>query len=250
MPLPMVKDEKKALLLDYMDRQENVVYFTTGRLRFCDAYNVFSPPPEAFCGNVFSLRAHFLLGAAEKLAAYGITDPIPDMLRLEYIYTTYQRVWWEYLCHYYLPTVTASIVDEYQDTSFIRYVSPIPMERAERRGKGFPVTSDMDILYDEALGGKRISIQGELSGTLREAEPFTCCYLNIVEADTETVYTYALALKKGSYYGTAFWMDGTWSEKEVSAYLIGSVNGERYVYLADLTGELKHAAEVYSAGKE
>ncbi len=233
-PRPKVTDEAKAGLLDYMDSNEDIIYFTEDY--DYASHNIWYVGTPGYLDNKFTIFAGYNEGRSKDLQAVYINDMsqfVINMLTRDDIYTEYSDVWSSYLCDYYNPYVSAGIVDIYEPTGtqFIRYVAPV--EATEDRF-GDEV-SDVALLVD---GSKQtdnyqvVHIDAKTIGTDLDVE----YYLNVEKSSTGAIYSYPLVRDGDVLSGDAIWKNDTWSFMDTNQYIVAKYPDGTIVRILNITG--------------
>lgn len=234
MPQSKVTDTATANLLDYMDSNSDIVYFTED-LDY-SSHNLWYVQAPGYLDNKFTVFAGYNEGRNKDLQAYGISDMsafVINMLTRNDIYTVYTNEWAAYLCDYYNPYVSAGIVDVFEETGtqFIRYVAPVE------------TISDS---YDDSVSEVSLYVDGNMQtdnyqvihvdAKVSTAEEDTEYYLNIENASTGAIYSYPLVRDGESLIGDAIWKNDTWNFGETSQYIVARNSDGTAVRILDITG--------------
>ena len=233
-PRSEVTDEAKAGLLDYMNSNGDIIYFTEDY--DYASHNIWYVGAPGYLDNKFTTLAGYNEGRNADLQAVGINDMsqfVINMLTRDDIYTEYSDVWAAYLCDYYNPYVSAGIVDVYEPTGtqFIRYVAP--MEASEDRF-GDEV-SDVSLCVDGSKQSDNyqvVHIEAKTSMQDQDIE----YYMNIENAATGAIYSYPLVREGDALTGDALWMNDTWSFMDTNQYIVAKYSDGTIVRILNITG--------------
>ena len=233
-PRSEITDEAKAGLLDYMDANEDIIYFTEDY--DYASHNVWYVSDTDYLDNKFTIFAGYNEGRKSDLQAVGISDMsqfVINMLTRDDIYTEYSDVWISYLCDYYNPYVSAGIVDVYEptNTQFIRYVAPV--EAAE--DKFDDTISDISLYVDsskQADNYQVVHVDAKVSVEDSDIE----YYLNVENASTGAIYSYPLVRDGDSLLGDAIWRNDTWSFMDTNQYIVAKYADGTVVRVLNITG--------------
>lgn len=234
MPQSEVTDEAKAGLLDYMDSNSDIIYFTEDY--DYASHNIWYVGTPGYLDNKFTTLAGYNEGRNSDLQAVGINDMsqfVINMLTRDDIYTEYSDVWASYLCDYYNPYVSAGIVDVYEPTGtqFIRYVAPV--EAAEDK-------------FDDAVTGVALYVDSSkqsdnyqivhIEAKTSVQENGIEYYMNVENASTGAIYSYPLVQDGDDLTGDAIWKNDTWSFMDTSQYIVARYADGTTVRLLNITG--------------
>ena len=233
-PRSEVTDEAKAGLMDYMDSNKDIIYFTEDY--DYASHNIWYVGTPGYLDNKFTIFAGYNEGRKADLQAVGINDMsqfVINMLTRDDIYTEYSDVWAAYLCDYYNPYVSAGIVDVYEPTGtqFIRYVAPV--EATEDRF-GDEV-SDVELFVDGSMQTDNYQIV-HLDAKTIQVDPDVEYYLNVENASTGAIYSYPLVRNEGVLSGDAIWKNDTWSFMDTSQYIVAKYPDGTVVRVLNITG--------------
>ncbi len=234
MPQSEVTDEAKAGLLDYMDSNDDIIYFTEDY--DYASHNVWYVGEPGYLDNKFTIFAGYNEGRNADLQAVGISDMsqfVVNMLTRDDIYTEYSDVWSSYLCDYYNPYVSAGIVDIYEPTGtqFIRYVAPV--EATEDRFDD--TVSDVSLYVDSSKqtdSYQVVHIDAKVSGEDSDIE----YYMNVENASTGAIYSYPLVRSEDTLKGDAIWRSDTWSFMDTNQYIVARYPDGTVVRVLNITG--------------
>ena len=233
-PKSEITDEAKAGLLDYMDSNSDIIYFTEDY--DYASHNVWYVGALGYLDNKFTTLAGYNEGRNSDLQAAGISDMsqfVINMLTRDDIYTEYSDVWASYLCDYYNPYVSAGIVDVYEPTGtqFIRYVAPV--EAAEDK-------------FDDAVTGVALYVDSSkqsdnyqivhIDAKTSVQENGIEYYMNVENASTGAIYSYPLVQDGDDLTGDAIWKNDTWSFMDTSQYIVARYADGTTVRLLNITG--------------
>lgn len=233
-PRPEVTDTAKAGLLDYMDSNKDIIYFTED---FDYAsHNIWYIGQPGYLDNKYTIFAGYNEGRKSDLQAAGINDMssfVINMLTRDDIYTEYSEIWLAYLCDYYNPYVSAGIVDVYEETGtqFIRYVAPV-----EATADSYDDTvSDVSLYVDsskQADNYQVVHISAKTAVTDEDIE----YYMNIENASTGAIYSYPLLKDDDRLVGDAIWINDTWSFMDTRQYIVAKFPDGTIVRVLDISG--------------
>ena len=241
LPRAAVTDEERAGMLDYMDGNNDIIYLDLeDMLNFYNAHNLWAAHEPEYLDNNVSLVAHFILGEKEILAAAGIDDLIGDMLVKPNIYVRYSSpggngIFLGYLKDYYDACISASVVDRYGSSRFLRYSRPIDTGKDIR--KNIMVIDTFFEIVDEFPDDESIitAIQVNCHMNPDDSIHYQDYYLNITDHATGLLYSYGLKSEEFGCSGKVLWMNGTWNQDDISVALIGLSLDGSYETIADVT---------------
>lgn len=234
LPKSEITDEAKAGLLDYMDSNKDIIYFTEDY--DYASHNVWYVGAPGYLSNKFTIFAGYNEGRNADLQAVGISDMsqfVINMLTRDDIYTEYSDVWSSYLCDYYNPYVTAGIVDVYEatNTEFIRYVAPV-----EAGEDAFDDSvSDVNLYVDSNRQSDNYQVIHISAKTVLQDDDVQY-YMNIENASTGAIYSYPLVRNGNDLTGDAIWKNDTWSFMDTSQYIVAKFSDGRIVRVLNITG--------------
>ncbi|MCR5773026.1 MAG: hypothetical protein K6G87_17515 [Butyrivibrio sp.] len=233
-PRSEVTDEALAGLLDYMDSNEDIIYFTEDY--DYASHNVWYVGDPGYLDNKFTIFAGYNEGRNTDLQAVGISDMsqfVINMLTRDDIYTEYTDVWSSYLCDYYNPYVSAGIVDIYEPTGtqFIRYVAPI--EASEDRFDD--TVSDVSLYVDSSKQTDSYQVVHVDAKVLLDNDDVEY-YMNIENSSTGAIYSYPLVRDGDTLTGDAIWKNDTWSFMDTNQYIVGKYSDGTIVRVLNITG--------------
>ncbi len=234
MPQSEVTDEAKAGLLDYMDSNSDIVYFTEDY--DYASHNIWYVGTPGYLDNKFTTLAGYNEGRNTDLQAVGINDMsqfVINMLTRDDIYTEYSDVWASYLCDYYNPYVSAGIVDVYEPTGtqFIRYVAPV-----EATEDSFDETvTDVSLYVDSTKQSDNYQVV-HIDAKTSAQEDNIEYYVNIENAATGAIYSYPLVREGDALRGDAIWKNDTWSFMDTSQYIVARYPDGHVVRILNITG--------------
>ncbi len=233
-PKSEITDEAKAGLLDYMDSNRDVIYFTEDY--DYASHNIWYVGAPGYLSNKFTIFAGYNEGRNADLQAVGINDMsqfVINMLTRDDIYTEYSDVWVSYLCDYYNPYVSAGIVDVYEatNTQFIRYVAPV-----EAGEDAFDDSvSDVELFVDSSKQADNYQVIHVSAKTSVQDEDVEY-YMNIENASTGAIYSYPLVRNGSDLTGDAIWKNDTWSFMDTNQYIVAKLSDGRIVRVLNITG--------------
>lgn len=233
-PKSEITDEAKAGLLDYMDSNRDVIYFTEDY--DYASHNIWYVGIPGYLSNKFTIFAGYNEGRNADLQAVGINDMsqfVINMLTRDDIYTEYSDVWSSYLCDYYNPYVSAGIVDVYEatNTQFIRYVAPV-----EAGEDAFDDSvSDVELFVDSSKQADNYQVIHVSAKTSVQDEDIEY-YMNIENASTGAIYSYPLVRNGSDLTGDALWKNDTWSFMDTSQYIVAKFSDGRIVRVLNISG--------------
>lgn len=233
-PKSEITDEAKAGLLDYMDSNRDVIYFTEDY--DYASHNIWYVGAPGYLSNKFTIFAGYNEGRNADLQAVGINDMsqfVINMLTRDDIYTEYSDVWSSYLCDYYNPYVSAGIVDVYEatNTQFIRYVAPV-----EAGEDAFDDSvSDVELFVDSSKQADNYQVIHVSAKTSVQDEDVEY-YMNIENASTGAIYSYPLVRNGSDLTGDAIWKNDTWSFMDTNQYIVARLSDGRIVRVLNITG--------------
>lgn len=233
-PKSEITDEAKAGLLDYMDSNRDVIYFTEDY--DYASHNIWYVGTPGYLSNKFTIFAGYNEGRNADLQAVGINDMsqfVINMLTRDDIYTEYSDVWSSYLCDYYNPYVSAGIVDVYEatNTQFIRYVAPV-----EAGEDAFDDSvSDVELFVDSSKQADNYQVIHVSAKTSVQDEDIEY-YMNIENASTGAIYSYPLVRNGSDLTGDALWKNDTWSFMDTSQYIVAKFSDGRIVRVLNISG--------------
>lgn len=234
MPQSEVTDEAKAGLLDYMDSNSDIIYFTEDY--DYASHNIWYVGTPGYLDNKFTTLAGYNEGRNADLQAVGINDMsqfVINMLTRSDIYTEYSDVWASYLCDYYNPYVSAGIVDVYEPTGtqFIRYVAPV--EAAE--DKFDDTVTDVALYVDSSKQSDNYQIV-HIDAKTSAQEDNIEYYMNVENASTGAIYSYPLVQNEDILTGDAIWKNDTWSFMDTSQYIVARYPDGHVARILNITG--------------
>ncbi len=233
-PKSEVTDKAKAGLLDYMDSNSDIIYFTEDY--DYASHNIWYVGAPGYLDNKFTTLAGYNEGRIADLQAVGINDMsqfVINMLTRSDIYTEYSDVWASYLCDYYNPYVSAGIVDVYEPTGtqFIRYVAPV--EASE--DKFDDTVTDVSLYVDSSKQSDNYQIV-HVDARTSALEDGIEYYMNVENAATGAIYSYPLVREGDALRGDAIWKNDTWSFMDTSQYIVASYPDGHVVRILNITG--------------
>ena len=234
MPQSEVTDEAKAGLLDYMDSNSDIIYFTEDY--DYASHNIWYVGAPGYLDNKFTTLAGYNEGRNSDLQAVGINDMsqfVINMLTRDDIYTEYSDVWASYLCDYYNPYVSAGIVDVYEPTGtqFIRYVAPV-----EATEDSFDETvTDVSLYVDSTKQSDNYQVVHIDAKTSAQEDDIEY-YVNIENAATGAIYSYPLVREGDALRGDAIWKNDTWSFMDTSQYIVARYPDGHVARILNITG--------------
>ncbi len=233
-PRSQVTDEAKAGLLDYMDSNKDIIYFTED-LDYA-SHNIWYVGTPNYLANKFCIFAGYNEGRNTDLQAVGINDMsqfVINMLTRDDIYCEYSDIWQSYLCDYYNPYVSVGIVDTYDatGTQFVRYVAPVEA-REDRFGDDI---SDVSLYVDSSKqSGNYQVVHIEAKTSLQDQD--VQYYLNVENAATGAIYSYPLVRDGETLTGDALWINDTWSFMDTNQYIVLKYADGTIVRALNITG--------------
>ncbi|WP_027218609.1 hypothetical protein [Butyrivibrio fibrisolvens] len=234
LPKSEVTDKAKADLLDYMDSNSDIIYFTEDY--DYASHNIWYVGAPGYLDNKFTTLAGYNEGRKSDLQAVGISDMsqfVINMLTRSDIYTEYSDVWTSYLCDYYNPYVSAGIVDVYEPTGtqFIRYVAPV--EATE--DKYDDTVTDVSLYVDSNKQSDNYQII-HIDARTSALEDGIEYYMNVENAVTGAIYSYPLVREGDALRGDAIWKNDTWSFMDTSQYIVARYPDGHVVRILNITG--------------
>ncbi len=233
-PKAEITDEAKAGLLDYMDSNSDIIYFTEDY--DYASHNIWYVGTPGYLDNKFVIFAGYNEGRKKDLQSFGINDMsqfVINMLTRDDIYTEYSNVWHSYLCDYYNPYVSAGIVDIYEPTGtqFIRYVAPVEVSEDSFND----MVSDVSLYVDSSKSVDSYQVVHIDAKTSIQDEDVEY-YLNIENSSTGAIYSYPLVLDGTKLTGNAIWVNDTWSFMDTRQYIVIKYPDGVSVRTLDITG--------------
>lgn len=233
-PKSAITDESRAGLMDYMDSNKDIIYFTEDY--DYASHNVWYVGAPGYLDNKFTVFAGYNEGRNADLQAVGISDMsqfVINMLTRDDIYTEYSEVWISYLCDYYNPYVSAGIVDVYEpsNTQFIRYVAPV--EATEDRFDDS--LSDVSLYVDGSKQNDNYQVV-HIDAKVYVEDSDIEYYINIENASTGAIYSYPLVRDGDTLTGDAIWRNDTWNFMDTNQYIVARYTDGTVARVLNTTG--------------
>ena len=241
LPLAAVTDEERAGMLDYIDKNSDIIYLDVGdTVRYYEAHNLWAAHEPEYMDNAISLIAHFILGEKETLVEAGVHDIVSDMLTEPYIYVRYiysydNGIFLRYLRDYYDTCISVSVVDRYGSSRFLRYSRPIDPDKVT--GENFMAVDIFFEVVDEFPDDEDVitAVQVNCRPDAGGGKAYRDYYLNIADHTTGLLYSYGLKTEESGCSGEVLWMYGTWSQDDISVTLVGLKPDGSYDTIVDVT---------------
>ncbi|WP_026507077.1 hypothetical protein [Butyrivibrio sp. MC2013] len=234
LPIAKVTAADRAELLDHIDSNKDILYVAPDMYYSC--HNVWSSPAPDYLSNKLSDSAGYNLGRGRDLLARGIgstDDIVINMITRPDIYSEYGNVWIGYLCDYYNPYVSASIVDELPGTDafWVSYMAPVeaPQEEPDRGD-----ITDLVMNVETARETDSYQVIG-VSCRISDADAGNSYYLNVENPATGAIYSYQLVREDDILRGGMIWRKNTWSLTDCRMYIVEK-RPDISVKIADITG--------------
>lgn len=231
-PSSEITSKKDADLLDYVNKNHENMYLIPNTYYSCNS--IWTAKPVDYLDNLFPAQSNFVRGRNSDLLKYGITDQsqfIPYMLTSKNAYSLYDDTFISYLCDYYNPYVSVSIVDTFDETGteFVRYSIPVQMEKTEDNKAS---VSDVKMVLDSSREKNNYQVF-RISAKVAD-ENYDDYFMNVIDNTTGAVYSYPLVSNGDELSGLAIWRNDTWQFENTSRYIAGR-NSDKCIELADIS---------------
>lgn len=240
MPMAKAYDQERADVLNYINKNKEIVYLYVDIFRFVDTYNLWSTHSTDYLDNYFPLAAHFIMGCSDKLEEYGINDLYSDLIDRADVYITYSNkltpIFTDYLRDYYDPFVSISVVDEFNGFYFLRYSKQIIPEKRYDEENDIKCNVSLINMFDEDETIYQ-TFNVDCNVDNKVISNYKDFYINVNDLETSNIYSYGMAIKGNNVSAEILCMNNTWDPASVEVNLVGRTYSDEIVQLANLTDE-------------
>ena len=228
-PKATITNYEKAAVLDYINSRKENVYLYWDDFRFADAYNLWATHTPEYLDNYFPLISNFIFGCTDKLTEYEIHDIYADLLQMKNI--RIQDGHWffyRYLKNHYQSCIGITKIEEFNNIFYLRYSEPVfPTSQTQQPIQvSFSISDDYD---NDSNVKQAFDVQCSLIGDYDDY------WINVVDLETDKLYSYGLDIVDNSCTGTILCMKRTWDPELVEVSFVGKTPNGEIIQLSTLT---------------